>query len=294
MKIVVCVKEVVHLYGRIGNDSSRLIDSSNCVYIPNPWDIVSVEQALRIRENSGSGKVTIILIGPARAEKVLRECLAMGADEAIRIWDSSLEYMDAYSKSRILSKALDKINFDLLFFGSDSLDSHGGEFGGMVAEHLGIPLIAGAIKMELLPEGKCILVHRCLERGDREIVECSMPVAVTVEKGLNSPRYPTQLGRLISMKKPIKLLDISGIGLNIDDLSSENFPTKLLSLSSPRPKTRKAMIPDNSLSAEERMEILMSGGIQEKKDSNELEGNPEEIAFKIVEILVNAKIIELN
>ena len=294
MNIVVCIKEVGHLYGRIGNDTRQPIEPSNIVYILNPWDAISVEEALKIKEKVGEGKVTVIAVAPARAEKALRECLAMGADEAIRIWDDSFKDSDAYVTTLILSKALNQLTFDLVFLGSDSLDTHGGEMGGMLAERLGTPFISGAVRMELMPNEKSITVHRCLERGDREILACKLPATVTVEKGLNTPRYPTHVGRLKSWEKPIELWDRVKLRLESEEIGLTGSPTKVLGISPPRPRTRKALIPDSSLSAEARMQLLMSGGIEEKKDSNEIEGDFEEVASKVIQILIEEKVIKNN
>ena len=291
MKIVVCVKEVVHLYGRIGSDLENILDGGNTVRLLNDYDLFAVEEAIRIKENRG-GEVIVISLGPSTSEAVLRECLAMGADRAIRIDDSVVGDSDSYAKSVALSKAINKLTYDLIFFGKEAIDTDGGEVGGMVAGHLDIPLVTAVIKFELSQEGTSAKLYRCLEKGAREIVQCPFPAVITVEKGINRPRYPAHRNRLWAEKEVVSVWDDKMIGLEESTFALSETKTRVLKLSPPRPRTRKIFVPESDLSPEERLNLLMSGGIVEKADTSVLEGSPEEIASKVVQFFVDNKIIE--
>jgi len=131
------------------------------------------------------------------------------------------------------------------------------------------------------------VVHRSLGRGDRQVLECSVPALFTVEKGLNDPRYPSLPNRLSAKKAEIEVIESSSLGLStVDEMNIVQYMT----LSPPRPKPKKVFTPDSNLSASERMRLLMTGQKTEKK-AGLVEGNAGDIAGKVVKVLVQEKVV---
>jgi electron transfer flavoprotein beta subunit len=115
--------------------------------------------------------------------------------------------------------------------------------------------------LELLPQQKKAVADRYLGRGDRQVVECSLPALFTVEKGLNDPRYPSLANRLSAEREDIEVIEPASLGFSTDN---DMDLTRYMTLSPPRPKPRKIFTPESNLSASERMRLLMSGGLTEK------------------------------
>ena len=117
MKIVVCIKQVPATDSKISiRPDGGAVDPANLTYVVNPYDEFAVEEALRIKEKLGQGEVTVVSLGPDRAQEALRSCLAMGADKAVHLRDDFFEGGDSLVTARILAAALKQIPFDILFF----------------------------------------------------------------------------------------------------------------------------------------------------------------------------------
>ena len=132
-----------------------------------------------------------------------------------------------------------------------------------------------------------VIVERYLGKGDREEAECDLPALFSVEKSMNDPRYPTLPNRLRAEKQVIERIEATSLGLRFD---VKMGLSKFASFTPPRPKPKKVFTPGSHLSANERKRLIMSGGVAEKK-SDLLEGAPEDVAEKIVDILVQEKIV---
>ena len=156
-----------------------------------------------------------------------------------------------------------------------------------MAELLGIPQVSGIVRLEIQPEMNKAVVHRYLGRGDRQAVECSLPALFTMENGLNEPRYPSLANRLSAETEQIEVIAPSSLSLGID---REIELTKYMRLSAPRPKPKKVFTPESTLSASERMKLIMTGGKAEKK-SGLVEGDVKDIVDKVFEVLVQEDIV---
>lgn len=292
MNIVVFIKQVPDTDGPVRIDTTtKSIDDRYLPYIVNPYDEIAVEEAVQLREGCGSGQVTVVSMGDSSAEKALRSCLAAGADRALLLCDPAFNNSDSYSTGTILAKAISSLDYDLIFCGVRAVDTNAGQVGAVVAELLGIPLVSAVAKIEVSPDYRRITVQRKLERGDREVVEAELPALLTIEVG-HKPRYPSLPARMAAQRKDIDYYDAAALRLPPGEVGSEGSKTMLLSVSPPKPKARKLFAPDSSLSPAERMRLLMSGGIQEK-ESNVLEGDPREVASKLVEFLDSERLLPL-
>ncbi|RLB22841.1 MAG: electron transfer flavoprotein subunit beta [Deltaproteobacteria bacterium] len=193
MNIVVCIKQVPEVTDaelEITKDGTD-IDKEDLEMSINEWDNYAVEEAVRIKEAHG-GKVTVVTLGDEDAEDVLRRALAMGADEAILIDEEDFEGSDAVGIAKGLYAAVKDLDFDLLFTGVQSSDDAWGQVGLLMAEWLELPFASLAVKIEL-GQGKA-LVQRELEANTLEQVELPLPAAVTIQTGINEPRYVSIMG----------------------------------------------------------------------------------------------------
>ncbi|MGB9499192.1 MAG: electron transfer flavoprotein subunit beta/FixA family protein [Dissulfuribacterales bacterium] len=292
MKMIVCIKQVAKIYIQHGFDSkTNRIDPEGIVYIINPYDEIAVEEAIRIREKMDTGEVTLITMGASQAEEVLRWGIAMGADKAIHIVEDVSENIDPWMTSIVLSKVISGLEFDMVFFGKLAIDDEMGQVGAYVAESLNLPMVSSVIKLEFSPEEKKATVQRALERGNREVVECSFPAVFTVDKGLNRPRYPTFPSRKMSRTKPIQKMDIKSLGLFMDNGVEKQIHT--IRFAPPKLRPKKILTPGSNLTAAGRMKWIMSGGVAKKK-GGVVDGDSEKLVSGIIEFLQEKKIIKAN
>lgn len=256
MEIIVCVKhvpETTEVELRI-DKSEKDIDKSGLVFDINEWDDYAVEEAIKIKEKIG-GSVTVITVGSEDADSTLRKCLAKGADEAVRITDRRINYSDPFIVARVLSEYIKKISFDLVLTGAQSSDDGYAFIGPALAELLDIPHVTLAKKIEL--KDRVAIVNRELEGGLEEVVEVELPALITVQTGINEPRYVSIMGIKKAMKREIKAYSIDDLGLSESDVGVGNSWVRISELSIP--------------AVEKKAEFIT--------------GSPEEIASKIIEII---------
>lgn len=290
MNIVVCIKQVLDTDGPVQIDrKTKSIDDRYLSHVVNPYDEMALEEAVQLKEGCGSGQVTVVSVGDGSAEKALRSCLAVGADKAVLLSDSAFSGADSYSTGVILARAISSLDYDLILCGARAVDTNAGQVGAVVAEVLGIPLVSAVAKIEVYDDGRKVLVQRRLERGDREVVEAELPALLTIELGPKS-RYPSLPARMAARRKGIDYYDAAALGLLPGEVGSAGAKTTVLSVSPPKPRVKKLFAPDSNLPPEERMRLLMTGGIQEKKGDS-LEGNPREVASKLIEFLRSEKLL---
>ncbi len=206
MDIVVCVKRVPSTETRVKvGAGGRSIDPAGVQFELNPYDEFAVEEALRLKEASGGGTVTLLSLGPAETQKALRNELARGADKAVLLKDEKLEERDASSIATVLAEQIKKLPHELVLMGKQAVDRDNGHVGTMVATMLGYACVNEVVKVELT--GKTLHCEREIEGGAREVVEAKLPAVLTAQKGLNDPRYVKLPGIMAAKKKPLEELD---------------------------------------------------------------------------------------
>jgi electron transfer flavoprotein beta subunit len=151
----------------------------------NEWDACAVEEALRIRERLGEGEVVVVTAGDEEAEGALRRCLAMGADRAVRV---GAEPLDPVSTARALAPVVAAESPDLVLTGVQSADSVQGSTGTALAELVGLPRVAVVTRLDWNGSGPAT-VDRELEGGLVDLVEVETPALLTIQTGINQPRY---------------------------------------------------------------------------------------------------------
>ncbi|OUM86224.1 MAG: electron transfer flavoprotein subunit beta [Bacillus thermozeamaize] len=215
MNIVVCLKQTFDTEEKITIKDGQ-INEDGVEFIINPYDEYAVEEAIKLKEQFG-GEVTVITIGPDRAENALRTALAMGADKAVLINDESL-FGDEYTTAKVLAAAVKRQPFDIVLCGNVAVDDGAGQGGPRLAELLDIPQITTITKLEI--DGDKVTVERDVE-GDVEIIETKLPVLVTAQQGLNEPRYPSLPGIMKAKKKPLERLTAADLGINPEEIQAK-------------------------------------------------------------------------
>jgi electron transfer flavoprotein beta subunit len=249
----------------------------NFFYTLNLHDKAALEEAIRVKESVDDLKVTVITVGPPRADDALRSCLTMGADKAIRIWNSDCDGISPYLTSVVLAKVIETLPYLMIFCGFLSMDTQDGYIGSAIAESLNLPQVSGITRFEPSLPKKEVIVHRRLEKGGREIIRCPLPAVFMVDRDLNEPRYASLPTFLSGLKKDIILLDPFALDINFRTYK----PTvKLIELSPPKPRTKRgSSLKIASLSPQERLKAIMTGVMKEKKRQFDI-GNSPGISFE--------------
>ena len=162
MKIVVCVKQVPDTKGGVKFNPDGTLDRSAMLAIMNPDDKAGLEAALRIKDETGA-KVTVLTMGLPKADAILREAMAMGADDAVLVTDRVLGGADTWATSTTIAGALRKLDYDLIITGRQAIDGDTAQVGPQIAEHLGIPVISYA--QEIKVDGDAVIVKRQYDDG---------------------------------------------------------------------------------------------------------------------------------
>ena len=212
MNLVVCIKQVpdTETQIKVGADG-KSINIDDIKWVMNPYDEFGVEEALKIKEANG-GEVTVVGAGPNRVTEALRTALAMGADKAILIEDEELYGADPVFVGKLLAKAVEPLNPDIVFFGQRAVDDDCGLASSATAEALGLPQLSLVIKQEI--DGDTIKVQRPIE-GQTNVLSAKLPVCITAQKGLNEPRYASLPGIMKAKKKPIEQKTPADYGIDV-------------------------------------------------------------------------------
>ena len=205
MKIISCMRPVPDPGSRLViNDDKKWIKDQELTFVASEADIYALEEALRLKERH-SGEVVVLSIGGDHAARVLRTGLAMGADRAIHLSDDQFSGSDEFATARVIAKAVEKDGgADMLLTGVQSDDLGTGTTGIMVAELLGWPHATVVIAVEADPDAASVRARRELEGGVHETVELPTPCLLTVQFGINQPRYASLKGIMSAKRKEMK------------------------------------------------------------------------------------------
>jgi electron transfer flavoprotein beta subunit len=216
----------------------------------NPPDNFAIEEALLIKERTGDGEVVIVSMGPVRVQKVIREGLAKGADRGIHLEEDGQIQTDPLSIAKSISSILMDENFDLVLTGLQSDDTGMGQTGVLIGEMLGMS--TGTLAMETDVQDSAIRVKRELESGWFQWVKLPLPASISIQSGLNTPRYPSLRGIMGAKKKEIKVVSPS-------DHQTDAISQSIDKVFVPQTSKQTEMIEGNADSAVTRIiEILKS------------------------------------
>ena len=214
MNIAVCVKRIPKtaeadiLIETDGKD----IKKDHLVFTLNDWDGYAVREAALLKEKLG-GEVTVVTVGAEESKEVLTRCLAMGADRALRIEEPSS--IDGHRIAEILCQALKGQPFDLILTGVQAEDDGWGQVGGALAQMLGLPHAAIVNHIEIT--GDRASVRRELEGGIEEVLEVKLPAVLTIQTGINEPKYVSLAAILEAEDKEMEEVPLEKLELNPDE-----------------------------------------------------------------------------
>jgi len=212
LKIVVCVKQVPDSAARVVVEGGR-VTWGDAPMVINPWDEYAVEAALLQSEAHG-GSVTAVTIGPESAKDALKHALAMGCGEAILISDAALSDIDSQGAARVLAAAIQKIgDVDVVFFGRQAIDGDMGVTAPQTARALGWSMLSLVSRIVALdPGARTVRVSRATEEG-QQVVDASLPSAISVGKDIAEPRYPSFMGIRKASRAVIPTWSLADLGV---------------------------------------------------------------------------------
>lgn len=201
MKILVCISKSPDTTSKIAfTDGNTKFDENGVQYIVNPYDEwYALVRALEIKETSG-GNVTIITVGPAADEAVIRKALAIGADDAVRI---DADPKDAYYTAAQIAAYAKSNQFDLVLTGKETINYNGSQVGGMIAEDLDAPFVSLATKLDV--NGSSLRLEQEIA-GGIQVIEVALPAVVSCAKGMAEQRIPNMRGIMAARTKPLQVV----------------------------------------------------------------------------------------
>ena len=225
MNIVVCIKQVPDTAGGVKFNPDGTLDRASMLAIMNPDDKAGLEAALRIKDANPDTKVTVLTMGLPKADAVLREAMAMGADDAVLVTDRVLGGADTWATSTTIAGALRNLDYDLIITGRQAIDGDTAQVGPQIAEHLSLPIISYAEEIKI--EGDSVVVKRQYE--DRyHVLKAKMPCLVTALSELNEPRYMTPGGIFDAYDAEITTWGRADlVDVEDGDLGLKGSPTKI-------------------------------------------------------------------
>ena len=244
MDIIVCMKQNVDMKQiRIKRDTREAV-LEGLPLLFGDMDKNALEEAVRLKEKSGGGKVTVLALGSAKLKDTIKDALAGGADEAVILIDPLFNNLGARGKAKVLASAIRKTGkFDVLMVGEGSTDNYSGQVGPRLAELLDLPALTYVRQLEHT-NGKIKAIRNMEESF--EVVESPLPALVAVTSGINEPRIPSLTQILKASKKPLQEWNAAALGLSDSDLGQNEV--KVLS---------------NLAPVEQRKKIVYEGKVEE-------------------------------
>ena len=256
MKVLVTVKEVAAVEDEFQIDGTA-IDEAYLEYDLNEWDDYAVEEGVQISESEDDVEVVSVTIGPERSEETIRMALAKGADRAVRVWDDSLEdadMLDVEAKTNLLAAVVEEEEPDLVLSGVQADDDGFGATGVSLADEVGFEWAAVVNDLDLDVQSCVASVHRGLEGGVEELTDVELPAVLTIQTGINEPRYASLRGIRQAQRKEIKPQTLDDLGLSADVAESD-------------------------------LEIVDMYEPETESDATFFEGSPEETAGQLAQVL---------
>jgi electron transfer flavoprotein beta subunit len=255
-RIIVCLKQAVDVSQLRVDSATRQLLVASAPRKMSDFDKNALEEAIRVKEKLGDVEIFTLTVTSEDAKAVLREALAMGADKAYVVFDSSVKDVDTLGTAYILAEAIKKIGgFNLVLCGETSLDSFSGLVGSRLAELLSLPQMS-SVRM-LSVEGDVVVVERALEDAV-ETVKAGMPALVMVTREINQPRIPSLMMIMKASKKEIVTWTVADLGVQKDKLGSKVEVVEVLA-----PKTERKKIKIAGESVQEIADKLARALIEE-------------------------------
>lgn len=241
MKIIVCIKQVPDTTEIKIDPNKGTLMRDGVPSILNPDDANALEAALAIKDEYPDTEVDVLSMGPEQASYALRECLAMGADNAYLLSSRAFGGADTCSTSTTLAYGVKKIgDYDFIFAGRQAIDGDTAQVGPQLAQRLELPIATYVQNIREIRE-KTVIVERQLEDG-YEILEVKRPCVLTAVKEMNEPRYMSVIGIERAYQREITVWNEDDIQLSVDDCGLNASPTKVFRSFTPPPKGKGEML----------------------------------------------------
>ena len=257
-RIIVCLKQAVDVSQLRVDSATRQLLIASASRKMSDFDKNALEEAIRVKEKLGDVEVFTLTVTSEDAKAVVREALAMGADKAYVVYDSSLKDVDTLGTAYVLAEAIRKIGgFDLVLCGETSLDSFSGLVGSRLAELLNLPQISSVRKLSA--ESDAVVAERALEDAV-ETVKAKMPALVMVTREINQPRIPSLMMIMKASKKEIVMWAVADLGVQKDKLGSK---TEVIEVLAPKTERKKIRITGESVQeiADKLARVLIEEGV---------------------------------
>ena len=223
MKICVLMKQVPDKDATLKIDATGFgIDTNDLTFVTNESDNYALEEALLLKETNG-GEVVVCTLGAESSLQVVKDALSKGADRGLFLRDDAFNNLDILSLSKVFTAALKDENFDLIFSGLQSDDVGNGQLGLLIAEHLDTSHASLVMETEMVGDS-VIKAKRELESGWFQWTELDCPASLTIQSGINTPRYASLRGIMMMKKKTIDTKSAGDLGLSP---SSQTSTTKM-------------------------------------------------------------------
>ncbi len=234
MRIIVPIKQVPETGAVRMDEATGTMVREGVEAIVNPLDLYGLEVAIRLREQAPAGSVEVIALsmGPPKAEKALREAVAMGCDGGVLISDKAFAGSDTWATSYVLALAIKKLSpFDLVICGERATDGDTGQVGPGIAAFCDLPVVTYVTALRSLEAGAAV-VERLVEDG-REVLRMQLPGVLTVVKEIGDPRLPTLRGKQKARKTAIPCWGPADLGADPARLGLNGSPTRVVKISRP-------------------------------------------------------------
>lgn len=248
MHIVVCIKQVPDSAQIRVHPVTNTIMRQGVPAIVNPYDLFSLEEALRLKDKFG-GRVTVLSMGPPQAEAALRKAISFGADDAILVTDRAFAGSDTLATSFALASAIQKIQedmpVDIVFAGKQTIDGDTAQVGPGIAKRLDLQLltyVSSIVDLEL--DKREITLHRRAE-GGVQVLQTRLPCLITMLEGSNEMRFATMPNMFRAARYPLKKWDKDAAGItDVSKIGLKGSPTIVSKVFAPQAKLQRAEIID--------------------------------------------------
>lgn len=252
MNIIVCIKQVPDTKDVRLDPKTNTMAREGVAAIMNPFDRHALEEAVRIKEETG-GTVTAVSMGPPQAEAVLREALSCGADKGVLISDRAFAGADTWATSYTLARAISVLgDVDLVLCGRQAIDGDTAQVGPGLASQLDLPYVTCVQKIRSIT-GDEMIVERMMDDG-YDVVRLPLPALLTVVKNINEPRVPSLRGKMKAKNAEIRRFTAADIGAEEQYIGLAGSPTQVVSVFTPQPRGNRTVFTGT---VEEQIEQLV-------------------------------------
>ena len=251
----------------------------------NPCDSAAIAAALQIKEGLPETHITLVHLGPVSGEQFIREGLALGCDEGLRIWEEGLDEIHVQGKAVIFERIARVLGFDMILTGARSADTENSQVGILLAHHLRVPCITQVISVETKGGARTLVAVKRLAKGYRERIKAPIPLVATIEAQVEPCRYASLPTLLEETEKEVPCFDLARIGLSAQLIQHANGHFTLGPLHFPRPRLKSVTPPDSRLPAFERIKQLIEGTVK-GREGKVISGTEDHVVDELFDTLL--------